>query len=172
MRQVAHLAESIVSCDAEVDVPLSRVGQAALEQRVDQPDHLGDVLGRAGVSVRWQPVEGRHLGQEGRHPSVSELQVVLARLARLAQHVVVDIGQVLDIGDVMAQVLQVPMEHVEAEVGERVPQVAGVVGGDAADVEPDRPVPDGRERVAPTSSGVVESEGHRRIIPTQGGLRP
>ena len=88
--------------------------------------------------VGRQPVEGRHLGQEGGHVAVAELEVVLAESrGRASQHVVVDIGQVLDVDHVVAEVLQVPMQDVEAQVGERMAQVAGVVRRHAADVEAD-----------------------------------
>ncbi len=155
------LAIARVGVDAEVHVPIGGVGEAVGEQRADELLHLRDVLGRARIVVRRQPVERRHLGQEGRHPSVSEGEIVLAGLARLAQHVVVHIGQVLDVDDVMAQVLEVPMQDVEADVGEGVPEVAGVVGGHAADVQAD-PIPagDGLERVKSAPAGVVEAKGH------------
>ena len=92
---------------------------------------------------------------------VAERQVVLAKLSGAAQHVVVDIGQVLHVDDVMAEVLEVPMQDVEADVCERVAEVPGVVGSDAADVQADaRAFPDGRERMEPTPAGVVQAEGH------------
>ena len=103
----------------------------------DQLLHLRDVLGRAREWSGGKPVEGRHLGQEGGHVAVAERQVVLAELAGTAQHVVVDIGQVLHVDDVMAQVLQVPMQDVEADIGEGMAEVAGVVRGDAAYVQAD-----------------------------------
>ena len=76
---------------------------------------------------------------------VAELQVVDPELAGAFEHVVVDIGQVLDVDDLVAEVLQVPMQDVEAQVGEGMPQVARVIRRHAADVEADRPVADRRE---------------------------
>jgi hypothetical protein len=110
--------------------------------------------------VGWQPVERGHLGQEGGDPSVPERQVVLARLAGFAQHVVVDVGQVLDVDDLVAEVLEVPMQDVEANVGEGVAEVPGVVRRHATDVEADGAIANRLERIQPAAPGVVEAQGH------------
>ena len=52
------------------------------------------------------------------------------------------------------------MQNVEADVGEGVAEVAGVVRRDAADVEADRTVADRREWMKPAAAGVVEAQGH------------
>ena len=53
---------------------------------------------------------------------------------------VVDVGDVLHVVHLVAGVAQRPPQEVEGDVGGRVAEVGGVVGGDAADVEPrDRP---------------------------------
>ena len=119
------------------------------------------MLGRAREMVGWQPVQRRHLGQEGGDVAVAEREIVLAGLPGLAQHVVVDIGQVLDVDDVMAEVLEIPMQHVEADVGECVAEVARVVRGHATDVEPDAVAAgDRREGMETAPAGVVKAEGH------------
>ena len=146
--------------DVEVDVPLRRVGVATLQQSADHGLHLRDVLGRPRVDVRRQPVEGGHLGEEGGHPAVAEIEVVLAGLARLAQHVVVDIGQVLDVAHLVTEVDEVPMQDVEADVGECVAEVPRVVGRDAAHVQAHRPVQRLLERHERAATRVVEEEGH------------
>ena len=161
--EVRQLAEARPRVDVEVDVAVGDVGEPVVDEPLDHRHHLRDVLGGARVVIGRQPVERRHLGQEGRHVAVAEGEVVLAGLACLAQHVVVDIGQVLDVDDVVAEVLEIPMQDVEADVGERVPEVAGVVRRDAADVEADgRALADGRERLEPAAAGIVEAEGHGR----------
>ena len=160
VRQAGQLTVARPRGDAEVDVALGRVRVTALHQRIDHGQHLRDVIGRARVLVRRQPVQGRHLGQERRHVPVPEGEIVLARLAGLAQHVVVHIGQVLNVANLVAEVLQVPMEDVEAQVGERVAEMAGVVGRDAAHVEADRSGGRRLERSDDAAPGVVEAEGH------------
>src|SRR4029453_1270170 len=86
---------------------------------------------------------------------------VLAGLSRLAQDVVVDIGHVLDVCDVMAEELEIPMQDVEAHVREGVPEMPGVAGRDAADVEADGDPPGDRlERVQPAPASVVQAKGH------------
>ena len=92
---------------------------------------------------------------------VAQGEVVVAGLAGLAQHVVVDIGQVLDVDHVVAEVLQVPMQDVEADVGEGVAKVPGVVRRHATHVQSDAgPFADGREGLEPATAGIVKTEGH------------
>jgi hypothetical protein len=59
----------------------------------------------------------------------------LAGFSCLSQDVVVDVGHILHVGHLMAQVLQVTDENVEAGIGECVAQVGRIVRGDAADVD-------------------------------------
>ena len=71
---------------------------------------------------------------------------------------VVDVGDVLDVGDLVAGVAPRPQQQVEADVGRRVAEVGGVVRRDPADVEPGRTgvrrdVDEGAGR------GVVEAHG-------------
>ena len=160
-RHVRDLAEGRIGRDAEVDLAVGRVREPGVQQLLDEGDHLRHVLGRARQVVGRQPVEAGHLGQEGRHPAVAEGEVVLAGLARLPQHVVVDIGQVLHVDDVVAEVLQVPMQDVEADVRERVAEVPGVVRRHAAHVEADVIASRNRfEGVETATAGVVQAQGH------------
>ena len=92
--------------------------------------------------------------------AVAELQVVLSKLSGLSQDVVVHIGQVLDVGHLVAQVFQVPMQDVEAEVGEGMAQVAGVIGRHAADVEAHRATPDRLERNLLFGPRIEEAKRH------------
>src|ERR687895_1607268 len=52
------------------------------------------------------------------------------------------------------------MQDVEADVGESVSQVTGVVRRHAADVEANRPAAAWLELEAATAAGVVQPEGH------------
>ena len=52
------------------------------------------------------------------------------------------------------------MQDVEADVGEGVAEVTGVVRRHAAHVEADRTVADRREWMKPAAAGVVEAQGH------------
>jgi len=64
-------------------------------------------------------------------------------------------------GDVVAEELEIPMEHVEADVGEGVSEVPGVVGRHAADVEADRAAAGDRfERMKAAPTGIVQAKGH------------
>jgi hypothetical protein len=93
--------------------------------------------------------------------AVAEGQVVLAELPGAAQQVIVDIGEVLDVLHPVAEILEVAMQDVEADVGEGVAQVAGVVGRDTADVQAHRLVAEWLERATLPGARIVEAEGHQ-----------
>jgi hypothetical protein len=131
-------------------------------QLLDLLDHLRDVLGGTGEMIWWQPVQRRHLGQERVQVAVAELEIVLADLARPSQHVVVDISHVLDGDHAMAEEPQVTAQDVEAQVGERMPQVAGVIWGHPAHVQPHRAGADGSERHEFATTSIEQAQGHGR----------
>ena len=69
--------------------------------------------------------------------AVAELFPVHLPRSRAQEDVVVDVGDVPDVGDVAAEEAEVADEGVERGVGERVAEVGRVVGSDAADVDAD-----------------------------------
>ena len=60
--------------------------------------------------------------------------VEMPLLLRAVDHLVVDVGEVLDVPHLVAPVLQIPAHHVEDDAPQRVPDVRRRVGSDAADV--------------------------------------
>ena len=106
LRGRARPPEGRIGRDAEVDLAVGGVGEPGVQQPLDQRRSSAARAGSRAAGGRAAAVEAGHLGQEGRHPAVAEGEVVLAGLARLAQHVVVDIGQVLHVDDVVAEVLR------------------------------------------------------------------
>ena len=81
--------------------------------------------------------EGRHVGVEARHLLGGEVEVVHAELARLAQDVVVDVGDVAHQPGLVPEVAQPSLQDVEGQVHLGVPDVGGVIGRDAARVHRD-----------------------------------
>src|SRR3972149_3765902 len=109
----------------EVDVAVGLVGVAALDEALDHLDDGGDLVGGAGVDVRLLDVERRHVLEE-------LLDVLLRHLvdgepfgAGAVEDVVLDIGEVLDVADFDAAVLQVAAGGIEDDVDHGVADVAG-----------------------------------------------
>lgn len=71
---------------------------------------------------------------------------------------VIDIGYVAYIGDLVPKVTEVADNHVEADKGPPVPDVAVVIDGDAADIHADFPGLDGLELFLFPCEGIVDSE--------------
>ncbi len=69
---------------------------------------------------------------EASHLLGRQVQVVDAELSRLAQNVVVDVGDVAHDAGLVAGVLQAPLEKVELQVHGGVPEVRRLIARDAA----------------------------------------
>src|SRR5579884_1019429 len=135
--QAGELPELGVLADLVVDRAVLLVGVAAGDEAAGDLDDVVDLLGRQRVVVGRHPVELGHVVAEALGLLAAELVPGHADLLGLADDVVVDVGHVLDVGDVDALVAEVADEDVEGDVGEGVAGVGGVVGGDAADVDAD-----------------------------------
>src|SRR5690606_41472266 len=128
----------------EVDGAAAAVGVAPVEHHADEAPDVGDGRGGAGLAPGRQQAEGPHVVLEAGRLGGRQVEVVDAQLARLAEDVVVDVGDVADAPGLVAPVAQPPLQDVVGQVGGRVPDVRRVVGRDAAGVHGDDPA--GRER--------------------------
>ena len=137
-RKVAEPAEGRPVAHGVVHAAPRDIGEAALDQRGSRGHDVGDDIGRAGIVIRRTDVELLHVTDEVRGPAIAQSAPVLPDVGRLAQDVVVDVSDVLDVAYGQALTLQMPHEHVGDRVGEGMAQVGRVVGSDAADVEADR----------------------------------
>ena len=118
------------------------IGDAALDQPLDHGAHLVDVLGGARLEGRLQAAERLHIGLELRVGLFGDLadrlverQVgIVARRARV--DLVVDVGDVADIGDVLGaiEMAQQPEQHVEDDDRPRIADMGEVVDRRAADI--------------------------------------
>ena len=136
-RVVAHLAEAIEAADAEVHRPAGLVGVPPVEHHGDEPADVGDGRRGPGLAERGEHVEGTHVGVEARRLLRGQVEVVHAELARLAQDVVVDVGDVAHALSPVAEVPQPPLQHVVGDVRGSVADVGGVIRRDAARVHGD-----------------------------------
>jgi hypothetical protein len=154
--EVADLPEALEARDVEVDTAAGLVGVAAVEHHADEAADVGDGGGGAGLAPARQQVERPHVVVEAGGLGRGEVQVVDAQLPRLAQQVVVDVGDVADRLGVVPAVPQPALQHVVGEVQRGVADVGGVVRRDAAHVDGDH-LPR-REGDHLPSGGVVEPQ--------------
>ena len=121
--------------DLEVDaLALDHVRAARGDQLGDQLLHLLDEVGRVRHVVGPQHVEPVELLPVGRLVGARELAFGRAPLVGPADDLVLDVGDVADVGDRVAPPLQVAPDHVERHRGAAVTDVRNVVDGRAADV--------------------------------------
>ena len=160
----------------EVDVAravLGGIGVTALDQVVHQHDHLGDVARGARLVRRPPDVEHvvgaleRLLVDVGPGPPRDTV------LGRLADDLVVDVGDVAHEGDRVAAVLEPPPELVEDEPGPDVADVRRSLDGGPAQVDRRLAGAQRLERAGLARGGVVEVHGHRPSLracarPTRG----
>ena len=143
----AQLAVIWVSRHIKIDRAIDLIGVSLGDERFDHFDLLGNVATGAGANVGAHHRKGVHVleidagvhlhnlhGGDGILPRFA-LNFVLA-LVGIA-HQMADIGDVLDIQHVVAQVAQVAHHHIEADVGFGVANVGVIVHGGTADVDVD-----------------------------------
>ena len=161
-------AELGVGLDGVVDVAgLVAVGRAGLEQAGDRPADGGDGFDRADEVTGRDDAEGGHvLAVEGGLAQAEDLPVGAVAFGAFEQGLV-DVGDVLGVVDVQALVEPVAVHQVEGDHRGGVPEVGGIVGGDAADVHRGA-LAAGLDRLEQARrGGVVQAQG--RALAGQGG---
>ena len=146
--------------DVEVDVAVDGVGVPALDQPLHEHDHLGDVPGGPRL------VGGRQDAEDVVGARAGPLVVVGPRPPRdavrvgLGEDLVVDVGDVADVGDLEPAVGQPAAQHVEGERRAHVPDVRAPLHGEPADVDGGLTGTQGREVADRTGGRVVQAEAH------------
>ena len=149
--------------DLEVDrAVVRRVGVAFPDQGLDHRDLLRDVLDRARLDVRRQQPERIAVGVELLRPEGREILQRLPRRLRVADRLVVDVGDVADMESPHPAGLQRAAEDVLEHEGPEVPDVRGTVNGGSAAVEPVGRAIQGAE--------LLELAGQRVVKPHRGGV--
>src|SRR5699024_5287652 len=94
-----------------------------------------------------------------------------ARLGGPREDLVVDVGDVADVGDLETAALEPAHQHVEGDEGAQVPQVGRALRGRAADVQRHRPLAHRGQRCGGAGGGVVQLESHvPRVLPRAGPM--
>ena len=88
----------------------------------------------ADVVVRGEDVQGFHVRLEEFDLAGGEVTPVHAGRRGALQQRVIDVGDVLDVGNPLAGVAPGPVQQVKGHIAGRVAHVRGVIRGDPADV--------------------------------------
>ena len=120
--------------DAEIHVSLAFVGQSLVHQLLDHGDDLGHML--RGPGMHGGGADAQRLGVHEilLDVAVGDLLDRYALFIGLADHLVVDVGEILHEGHFVAPVFQIAPQHVEDDEGPGVADVEVVVDGGAAGV--------------------------------------
>jgi len=127
-----------VGVDVGLPVPEAQaVRSATLEQACHRLHHERDRFDGAHVVIGGDHAERLHVGGEAGDLCPGQLAPVHPGRRGAFEQRVVDVRDVLHVDHPMARRAEETFQHVEDQVGVGVPEMGGVIGGDAADVEPD-----------------------------------
>ena len=121
------------------DVIFGHVSVPPLDEATDHLDHSIDVIAGFGLGVGPEEPQPVEVAMESLRVSVGDEPVRNTFFLRPLDNLVVHVGNVTHIGDVVADVAQIPVNHVEDDQGPSVADVAEVIDGDPADIHPDAP---------------------------------
>ena len=168
----AHVDEALageravvaLGVDVEVDVAAPvRIGVAGVDEALDEVDLVGDVAGGARLVGGGLHAEGLVRLGEFAFKAIRPGPPVPAGLGRLVQDLVVDVGDVADVGDLVAAAAQPADQRVEGDGSAQVADVRGSLHGGAAQVDADLA---GGDRVQGLDAGALG------VVQVQHGTNP
>ncbi len=132
------VAELLGGVGPEVDVGelgvVDGVGRAGGQHLLDEFDDLVDGVGGRDVVLRRQHPQRAHVLAEQLGLAVAEVAPVDAVPVGPLEQRIVDVGDVLHVVHLMPGIQPHPVHQIEGQIRRGVPEVGGVVRGDAADV--------------------------------------
>ena len=146
--------------DAEQDVAFGHIGVAFSDQRLDHGDHLVDVLAGLGLGVGLEHAQRRHVVVERPGETPRQLIDRLAGLLGGVDDLVVDVGDVADVGDAAVVALEDPVQHVEDDHRAGVAEMGEVVDRGPAHIHAHMVRIDGLEPLLLAVERVVENKRH------------
>ncbi|MCY1244253.1 hypothetical protein D9M72_573180 [compost metagenome] len=127
--------------DVVVDVAVRLTGSAGnavckaeVQEAFNGGNDFRDGFDRTDVVVRRQDVKGSHVGLEEFDLACGKVAPVNACCRGPLEKGVVDVGDVLDIGNALAAVPPRPVQQVKSDIAGRVPHMGCVIRGDSADI--------------------------------------
>ena len=129
---------------------------AAVDELLDELDHLGDLLGGARSHIGVLHVHGVHVVKEGLRIFCGNLGCASAFFVGLLDDLVIDVGDVGDELHVEAAPRKIAADDIEADKRTSVADMDIVVHGGTAHVHADLPVLERLERHLLAKFGVVD----------------
>ena len=169
-RFAGELAVTLELADGVIHVAIpGAVGKLAPFERADHVDHRRHVLRGARLVIGFLDAERRgifvHRGYEAGGQRLDRLVVLLSALDDL----VLDVRDVLNVGDAKARCSQPPPHDVESDHDTRVSEVAVVVDGHSADVHAHLAGRDRNERLLLSRKRVIDLQ-HSGSGEVRGGV--
>ncbi len=147
----------------------SVISQPVGLQLVDQGQHLGHELGGARLMIRTQHAQRIGVVMHEIDEALRQLLDGLAILVGAFDDLVVNVGDIPDIGHIVAGGLEPTVNHVENHHHARVAKVTVVIDRHAADVHADLVGFDGCEYLLFALEGVVDLEHAGMVAPHDSG---
>ena len=116
-----------IRSDRKIHVPLRFVGEPALDQRPNERDDLRQVIAHLRRDVRLDQSQRPRIFPELFHEARCQRDRVLAAIAGCIDDLVVDVGEIADVGDLEAAVAQIADDDIESGEGPRIADVDEVV---------------------------------------------
>ena len=130
------------------------------DQALVDLNHFGDVLGGARLDVGGEAAEGCHVLVIPGGGAGGDLFDGLAECRGAGVDLVLDVGDVADIGNPRVKPAEQANQHVVDHDGAGVANMRAVVDRGAADIEADMGGVERDEGLAAAGAAVVEAEGH------------
>jgi len=149
--------------DAVVDGVIAPVGVAGSLQTFNQLGHLLNVVGGARVVLGALDPQSFEVGEKGFDEAVGVIAQLDTGGLGLADGLVVDVGEVHDLGDLVTRQLQSAAQNVLEEEGPEIADVGVVVHRRPAGVEAHAAFLEGLEELKTPGKGVVETKGKGQV---------
>jgi hypothetical protein len=142
---------------------IRRIGVAAGDQALDDRDHFGDMFGRPRLDIGGQAAQRRHILLEDSVGLFGEFADGNPALGGAGVDLVVDVGDVADIGDMTRAIFfaQQAIKHVEDDQRTGVADMGEIIDRRPADIEPHIARVERRKDFPIASQGIVKFQGRR-----------
>lgn len=118
-------------------MPLRLIGMALRDEAADHLQHVGNVLGGSGFHSGRQDVQGSKIVVEVFRGPFCQMGDVFIILPCPLDDLVVNVGNVANVGNLWVERLEQPDKHVCAQHGAQIAEMDPVIHGWPAEIEAD-----------------------------------
>ena len=144
----------------EIDAVVGNVGMALVDEVLRDANHVIDVFRASRVNIGPKDVQSVHVLIVSIDVLLHESLPVPIKLVGTMDDFVINVGEVLDIVDIVAAGFKPPMNQVKSEVATGVSEVTAIVHGHAAHVHGHLPRFKRGEVHLLSPTRVVQTNGH------------